>query len=124
MAEVRVGLRQLYDALGCTLQGWTKTHFEFSLDDTIDAEVYVGPEPCFPLRNIRNNQFVTTGPGGLRGRLEYHPGDLFTELICWANVEVSFADAELFHRDRGGRIDVLARQTPEDIAHLRIAIDV
>jgi hypothetical protein len=44
----RIGFRRLYDSIGCSLpSGRGELRFEFSLDDELLAEVYMGPKPRF-----------------------------------------------------------------------------
>ena len=129
MPEVTVGMRRLYDAMGCTLE--TGEELNISVDFSLGQRgtLYMGPKPRFGIWTCTSDRYFVPGAAAVMMAGNYHadatasdhPRSFFTEIAVSDDVSV---DEELHrqflanHQEARQRIMSIAVERSERFAGL------
>jgi hypothetical protein len=117
MTEARVGLRRLYDAIGCALAGQEELSSTFPIGDDLEGLVYMGPKPPSGIWVTQGDKYIVPGEMSTLAKVEFHqdagqssyPRSFFTEIGCWFRADIPDELGDAFVRgESDARNSVLA----------------
>jgi hypothetical protein len=132
MKTVSIGVRRLYDAMGCSLDNQQPFTLVFPFGDHLQMELYMGNKPKFGITiETEHDKYLIPGEHSRMGRYEYqadatqssYPRNFFMEIICSQEEEVSDELFAAFYRnDQKANLELLRRaETHKD--DFKVAMD-
>jgi len=120
-----VGLRRLYDALGCSMGTPPEVKVTFPILENRTGRIYVGPKPPLGILSIESEQYIIPGRESVffRSGCDYE-SDCFLEIAITFEVEVENSiSAGLIKGDENAKQAILDKVDPFN-ASFANAIDV
>jgi len=106
VATEYIGLRRLYDSIGCGLSARSDLFYRFSLGKQFEAQIYMGARPRFGINVGSSDKYVAPGATTFLSNFAYHadatksnyPRNFFTEVSVLIVVEISDSISEAFRK--------------------------